>query len=137
MRIGPHEIDRGILLAPMEDITDLPFRLLCKRLGADIVYTEFVRAEDVVRGIRPARHKLEFRDEERPIGVQIYGGDPETMAMAARQVAACEPDLIDINCGCWVPDVTRRGAGAGLLRDLPRLRKLIDAVVSAVSLPVT
>jgi tRNA-dihydrouridine synthase B len=137
MRIGTLEIHRGLLLAPMEDVTDQPFRILAKRLGADLVYTEFVNADELVRGGRRAQRKLVFRAEERPLGVQIYGADPATMAEAARLVAASSPDLIDINCGCWVRDVAQRGAGAGLLRDLPRLGAIADAVVRAVDIPVT
>jgi len=137
MRIGDIQIDRGVLLAPMEDVTDLPFRVLCKRLGADIVYTEFVKSEELVQGGGRAARKLLFRDEERPFGIQIYGGEPETMGEAAEHAAACGPDLIDINCGCWVKDVTRRGAGAALLRDLPRMEQIARAVVRAVPQPVT
>ena len=127
MRIGNLEIDRGILLAPMEDITDLPFRVLCKRLGADIVYTEFVKSEELVRGGGRTARKLLFRDEERPFGIQLYGGEPETMAEAAQLAAACGPDLLDINCGCWVKDVTRRAYAAvgfrpvGIMRRYQRL----------------
>lgn len=137
MRIGTLDIPRGLLLAPMEDVTDQPFRILCRRLGADLVYTEFVNADELVRGGPRARRKLTFRAEERPLGVQLYGADPATMAEAARIVAGLGPDLIDINCGCWVPDVAHRGAGAGLLRDVPRLRAVAAAVVGAVQVPVT
>jgi tRNA-dihydrouridine synthase B len=137
MRIGDLDIQRALLLAPMEDVTDQPFRILAKRLGADVVYTEFVNADELARGGRRAERKLTFRDEERPLGVQLYGADAATMAEAARIVAAHGPDLIDINCGCWVRDVAQRGAGAGLLRDLPQLRAVAEAVVRAVDIPVT
>jgi len=137
MRIGSIQIDRGLLLAPMEDVTDLPFRLLCKRLGADIVYTEFVKTEELVRDIRSVRRKLLFDETERPLGIQLYGGNPETMAEAARRAEALGPDLIDLNCGCWVKDVTRHGAGAALLRDLGRLEAVLTTVVNAVQIPVT
>jgi tRNA-dihydrouridine synthase B len=137
MRIGSIQIERGLLLAPMEDVTDLPFRLLCKRLGADIVYTEFVKTEELVRDIRSVRRKLRFDASERPLGIQLYGGDPGTMAEAARRAEALGPDLIDLNCGCWVKDVTRHGAGAALLRDLGRLEEVLTTVVNAVRIPVT
>jgi len=137
MRIGTIQIDRGVLLAPMEDVTDLPFRVLCKRQGADLVYTEFVNARELVHGNPRMRRKLLFLEEERPVGIQIYGGEPDEMAEAARVAAIFRPDLLDINCGCWVKDVAGRGAGAGLLRDLARMQKLIAAVVGATSLPVT
>jgi tRNA-dihydrouridine synthase B len=137
MKIGPLDIARGILLAPMEDVTDLPFRLICKRMGADLVYTEFVNSDGLVRGSKKTAQKMHFTPEERPIGIQIYGGDVETMGDAARLAESFAPDLIDINCGCWVRDVAMRGAGAGLLRDLPRMEKLASAVVGAVRTPVT
>jgi len=137
MRIGNINIDTAILLAPMEDVTDHPFRLICKRLGADIVYTEFVNSEGLVRGSAKTHQKMMFTDEERPIGIQVYGGDPLAMEGAARCAEALGPDLIDINCGCWVKDVAMRGAGAGLLRDLPRMEKIASTVVRTVSMPVT
>jgi tRNA-dihydrouridine synthase B len=137
MKIGPIDIDRPILLAPMEDVTDLPFRLLCKRLGADIVFTEFVNSDGLVRGSMNTRNKMSFLAEERPIGIQVYGGDVGAMEGAARMVEEMDPDIIDINCGCWVRDVAMRGAGAGLLRDLSKMEKLASAVVRAVRKPVT
>jgi tRNA-dihydrouridine synthase B len=137
MRIGGFDIHKGILLAPMEDVTDPPFRVMCKRLGADIVYTEFVNSEGLVRGSEKTKMKMVFREEERPIGIQIYGGDPSSMGNAAQLAESFNPDLIDINCGCWVKDVALRGAGAGLLRDLPKMERLASAVVNAVKLPVT
>lgn len=137
MRLGPHEIHHGVLLAPMEDVTDLPFRVLCKRLGADIVYTEFVKSEDLLRGASRARRKLLFREEERPIGIQLYGTDPDAMADAARLAASHRPDFVDLNAGCWVRDVALRGAGAGLLRDLPQFERMVSAVVRSMDLPVT
>jgi tRNA-dihydrouridine synthase B len=137
MRIGKINIDRAILLAPMEDVTDHPFRLICKRLGADIVYTEFVNSEGLVRGSQKTHRKMMFSEEERPIGIQVYGGDPQAMEGAARCAEELGPDLIDINCGCWVKDVAMRGAGAGLLRDLPRMEKIASSVVRNVGLPVT
>ncbi len=137
MRIGKIDIEKPIVLAPMEDVTDLPFRVICKRLGADIVYTEFVNSEGLIRDSKKTKDKMRFVEEERPFGIQIYGGNEESMQSAARIVESCEPDLIDINCGCWVKDVAMRGAGAGLLRDLPRMERIVSEVVKATKLPVT
>ncbi|HUI11600.1 MAG TPA: tRNA dihydrouridine synthase DusB [Bacteroidota bacterium] len=137
MTIGGISLERGILLAPMEDVTDLPFRLICKRLGADIVYTEFVNSDGLVRGSRKTKQKMLFLEEERPVGIQIYGGDIASMEGAAHMASELNPDLIDINCGCWVRDVAMRGAGAGLLRDLPRMEKIARTVVGASTVPVT
>jgi tRNA-dihydrouridine synthase B len=137
MKIGSLDIDRAILLAPMEDVTDLPFRVICKRMGADIVYTEFVNSDGLVRGSKKTEQKMFFREDERPVGIQIYGGDIDAMAGAARMAESFQPDLIDINCGCWVKDVAMRGAGAGLLRDLPKMEKIASTVVNAVKIPVT
>jgi tRNA-dihydrouridine synthase B len=137
LQIGNLQIEKGILLAPMEDVTDLPFRVLCKRLGAEIVYTEFVNSEGLVRGSEKTRNKMLFWEEERPVGIQIYGGAIPSMEGAARMAESLGPDLIDINCGCWVKDVAMRGAGAGLLRDLPKMEQIAETVVNAVSVPVT
>jgi nifR3 family TIM-barrel protein len=129
----------GLLLAPMEDVTDVSFRQICKEFGADLVYTEFVNADGLVRSRKPtkSRQKMLIRDEERPIGIQIYGGNLETMQQAAAIVEAEEPDLIDINAGCWVKKVANRGAGAGLLRDLPYMVEMAKTIVEQASLPVT
>jgi tRNA-dihydrouridine synthase B len=137
MKIGTIEVTNGVLLAPMEDVTDLPFRVICKRLGADIVYTEFVNSEGLVRGSEQTRKKMLFWEEERPIGIQIYGGEVSSMAGAARLAESFHPDFIDINCGCWVRDVAMRGAGAGLLRDLLKMEKIAATVVNSVNVPVT
>lgn len=137
MRIGKIDIEKPIVLAPMEDVTDLPFRVICKRLGADIVYTEFVNSEGLIRDSKKTKAKMRFVEEERPFGIQIYGGNEESMQSAAKIVETLEPDLIDINCGCWVKDVAMRGAGAGLLRDLPRMERIVSEVVKATRLPVT
>ncbi len=137
MRIGTIELHNGILLAPMEDVTDLPFRVICKRLGADMVYTEFVNSEGLVRGSEKTKRKMFFWEEERPFGIQIYGGEPSSMHGAAQLAESFDPDIIDINCGCWVKDVALRGAGAGLLRDLPKMEKIAATVVNAVKKPVT
>jgi tRNA-dihydrouridine synthase B len=137
VKIGNVEIEKGILLAPMEDVTDLPFRVICKRLGADIVYTEFVNSEGLVRGSEKTKKKMMFWEEERPFGIQIYGGEIASMEGAAQLAESFNPDIIDINCGCWVKDVAMRGAGAGLLRDLPKMEKVASTVVNAVKTPVT
>ncbi len=137
MKIGPIDIEHGLFLAPMEDVTDLPFRVVCKRLGAEVVYTEFVNSEGLVRGSDRTRKKMLFWEEERPVGIQIYGGDIDSMAGAAQLAESFGPDFIDINCGCWVRDVALRGAGAGLLRDLPKMERIASTVVNAVRLPVT
>jgi tRNA-dihydrouridine synthase B len=137
MKIGNVTLERGLLLAPMEDVTDLPFRLICKEMGADLMYTEFVNSDGLVRGNAKTRKKMAFLEQERPIGIQIYGGNVDAMEGAAREAESFNPDLIDINAGCWVRDVALRGAGAGLLRDLPRLEQLVNTVVKAVRTPVT
>lgn len=132
-------VRQGLLLAPMEDVTDMSFRQVCKEFGADIVYTEFVNADGLVRSKKPtkSRQKMIIREEERPVGIQIYGGNLDTMLEAARIVEAEQPDIVDINAGCWVKKVATRGAGAGLLRDLPLMVEMARAIVDAVKLPVT
>jgi tRNA-dihydrouridine synthase B len=126
-----------ILLAPMEDVTEPSFRLTCKRLGADVVYTEFISSEGLIRDARKSKEKLFFYEEERPIAIQIFGGIEESMDKAAQISSSANPDFIDINCGCWVKDVALRGAGAGLLKDLPKMRRIAESVMQNVSLPVT
>ena len=121
----------------MEDVTDPAFRALCKRYGADRVYTEFVNADALVRDIASTTRKLTIHDEERPVAIQIYGREPESMADAARIVEAAKPDFIDINFGCPVKKVAGKGAGAGLLRDVPKMLEITRAVVNAVHTPVT
>jgi len=137
MRIGTIDIERPILLAPMEDVTDLSFRIVCKRLGADIVYTEFVNSEGLVRDSIKTKAKMHFIPEEHPIGIQIYGSSDTSMGAAAQLAESLEPDIIDINCGCWVKNVAGHGAGAGLLRDLPKMEQLVSRVVKSVKRPVT
>lgn len=137
MRIGAIDIPRAVILAPMEDVTDIPFRLVCKQMGADLMFTEFVNSEGLVRKSGKTHKKMAFLEEERPFGIQIYGGTDLSMEGAARIASALSPDLIDINCGCWVKNVAGHGAGAGLLRDLPRMRRIIEAVVRSTPLPVT
>ncbi len=121
----------------MEDVTDIPFRLVCKRLGADIVYTEFVNSDGLVRHSEKTKKKMFFLEEERPFGIQIYGGEESSMEGAARIAESMNPDIIDVNCGCWVKDVAMRGAGAGLLKDIPRMEKIVSIVVKATRIPVT
>jgi nifR3 family TIM-barrel protein len=121
----------------MEDVTDPAFRALCKRYGADRVYTEFVNADALVRDIASTTRKLTIHDMERPVAIQIYGREPESMAEAARIVETAKPDFIDINFGCPVKKVAGKGAGAGLLRDVPKMLEITRAVVNAVHTPVT
>ena len=128
---------KPLYLAPMEDVTDPAFRALCKRYGADRVYTEFVNADALVRDIASTTRKLTISDAERPVAIQIYGRDPESMADAARIVETAHPDFIDINFGCPVKKVAGKGAGAGLLRDVPKMLDITRAVVNAVHTPVT
>lgn len=132
--LGP----RPVFLAPMEDVTDIGFRLLCKRFGAAMVYTEFVSAEALIRSINSTVKKLTIADEERPVGIQIYGRDVEAMVEAAKIVeSAAHPDVIDLNFGCPVKKVAGKGAGAGMLRNVPLLLDITDKVVKAVNTPVT
>ncbi len=126
-----------LYLAPMEDVTDPAFRLLCKRFGADRVYTEFVNADALVRDVEATTRKLTICDAERPVAIQIYGRDPVSMADAAQIVESAHPDFIDINFGCPVKKVAGKGAGAGLLQDVPKLLSITRAVVNAVHTPVT
>jgi len=130
-------LNRQLYLAPMEDVTDPAFRMLCKRYGADRVYTEFVNADALVRDIASTTRKLTIHDAERPVAIQIYGREPESMADAARIVETAHPDFIDINFGCPVKKVAGKGAGAGLLRDVPKMLEITKAVVNAVHTPVT
>ena len=138
MRIGPIEFgQRPVFLAPMEDVTDIGFRLLCKRYGAAMVYTEFVSAEALVRDVKSTVSKLTISDEERPVGIQIYGRDTDAMVEAARIVEQAGPDLIDLNFGCPVKKVAGKGAGAGMLQNIPKMLDITRRVVDAVRLPVT
>ena len=129
--------DRPLFLAPMEDVTDIGFRHLCKRFGASMVYTEFVSAEALVRSVKQTVSKLNISDEERPVGIQIYGRDVESMVEAARIVEQARPDVIDINFGCPVKKVAGKGAGAGMLQNIPLLLEITREVVKAVKTPVT
>lgn len=129
--------DRPLLLAPMEDVTDIGFRRLCKRYGAAMVYTEFVSAEALVRSVKSTMNKLTISDDERPVGIQIYGRDVPQMVEAAKIVEEAGPDLIDINFGCPVKKVAGKGAGAGMLQNIPLLLDITREVVKAVKVPVT
>lgn len=129
--------DFPLLLAPMEDVSDPPFRAVCKQHGADLMYTEFISSEGLIRAAAKSRQKLDIFDYERPIGIQLFGSDVETMGECARISAEAGPDLIDINYGCPVKQVACRGAGAALLQDIPKMVRMTDAVVKATTLPVT
>lgn len=138
MKIGNIQFgDTPIMLAPMEDVTDIGFRHLCKRFGAAMVYTEFVSAEALVRNVKSTMNKLHVGDDERPVGIQIYGRDVPQMVEAAKIVEEAEPDLIDINFGCPVKKVAGKGAGAGMLKNIPLMLDITREVVKAVKLPVT
>lgn len=139
MKIGNIQFgDHPLFLAPMEDVTDIGFRMLCKRYGASMVYTEFVSAEALVRSVKSTVNKLTISDEERPVGIQIYGRDVESMVEAAKIVEdQAHPDVIDINFGCPVKKVAGKGAGAGMLQNVPLLLDITKNVVKAVSTPVT
>src|SRR5574343_1506374 len=129
--------DFPLLLAPMEDVSDPPFRRLCKLHGADLMYSEFISSEGLIRDAIKSRKKLDIFEEERPVGIQIFGGDEESMALAAKIVDATNPDLLDINFGCQVKKVVCKGAGAGILKDLPQMVKITERVVKSTKLPVT
>ena len=138
MKIGNIELgERPVMLAPMEDVTDPSFRLICKEQGAAMVYTEFVSSEALVRDIPSTVRKLNINEEERPVAIQIYGREPDAMVEAARIVERAEPDIIDINFGCPVKKVAGKGAGAGMLRDIPKMLSITGSVVKAVKVPVT
>lgn len=133
-------IDLGefpLLLAPMEDVSDPPFRRLCKMHGADMLYSEFISSEGLIRDAIKSRQKLDIFDYERPVGIQIFGGDEEAMALSAKIVATVNPDLVDINFGCPVKKVVSKGAGAGVLKDIDLMVRLTKAVVNSTDLPVT
>ena len=138
MKIGNVEFgERPVFLAPMEDVTDIGFRMLCKRFGAAMVYTEFVSAEALIRDVKSTISKLTISDEERPVGIQIYGRDVEAMVEAAKIVEQAGPDVIDLNFGCPVKKVAGKGAGAGMLQNIPKMLEITQKVVQAVKLPVT
>jgi nifR3 family TIM-barrel protein len=135
-----NDIDLGeypVLLAPMEDVTDAAFRLMCKRFGADMVYTEFVSADALIRSVNKTEQKLNICDEERPVVIQIYGRDTDAMVEAAKIVEQARPDILDINFGCPVKRVAGKGAGAGMLQNIPKMLEITKAVAEAVKIPVT
>ncbi|MBI4951283.1 MAG: tRNA dihydrouridine synthase DusB [Myxococcales bacterium] len=125
------------ILAPMEDVTDAVFRRVCRSLGAELCVTEFVNVEGLLRGCKKARKKMQLAPDDRPTAIQIYGADPERLAEAAHVAEAAEPAFVDVNCGCWVPKIARRGAGSGWLRDPEAMVAMAAMVVRSVSLPVT
>jgi nifR3 family TIM-barrel protein len=129
--------DFPLLLAPMEDVSDPPFRAVCKDNGADLMYTEFISSEGLIRDAIKSRRKLDIFEEERPVGIQIFGGDEEAMALSSRIVSTVNPDLVDINFGCPVKKVVNKGAGAGVLKNIDLMVKLTEAVVKSTNLPVT
>ena len=138
MKIGDIDLgNRPVMLAPMEDVTDRSFRLICKERGADMVYTEFVSADALIRNISATTRKLHIDPNERPTAIQIYGREVEPMVEAAKIVEAANPDILDINFGCPVKKVAGKGAGAGMLRDIPKMLEITRAIVDAVKLPVT
>lgn len=138
MKIGHIDLgERPVFLAPMEDVTDPAFRLMCKKFGADMVYTEFVSSDALIRSVNKTTQKLTICDEERPVAIQIYGKDTAAMVEAARIVEEACPDILDINFGCPVKKVAGKGAGAGMLQNIPKMLEITRAVVDAVNIPVT
>ncbi|NLC86702.1 MAG: tRNA dihydrouridine synthase DusB [Bacteroidales bacterium] len=129
--------DRSVFLAPMEDVTDIGFRLLCRQFGADMVYTEFVSSDALIREIKKTKRKILFSEEERPVGIQIYGSDPDTMVEAAKICEEADPDLIDINFGCPVRKIAGKGAGSGMMRTPDVMLDITEKVVKAVNKPVS
>ncbi len=138
MKIGTIDLgERPVLLAPMEDVTDISFRLMCKRFGTDMVYTEFVSSDALIRSVNKTQEKLNVAEEERPVAIQIYGKEVAPMVEAARICEAAHPDILDINFGCPVKKVAGKGAGAGMLRNIPLMLEITREVVKAVNIPVT
>lgn len=138
MNIGNLEFEKyPVLLAPMEDVTDIAFRLMCKKFGADMVYTEFVSSDALIRSVSKTEQKLKISEDERPVAIQIYGKETDAMVEAARICEAAGPDIIDINFGCPVKRVAGKGAGAGMLQNIPKMLEITREVVKAVKIPVT
>lgn len=137
MKIGSLKINHPLCLAPMQDVTDQAFRLICKKSGADIVYTEFTSSEAIIRNVPRAIRKIKITDAERPIGIQIVGNNIPALTEAVRISDKFKPDIIDINCGCWTKRHALRGEGAGLLKDIPLLERIIKALVKATKTPIT
>ncbi|MFM2358402.1 MAG: tRNA dihydrouridine synthase DusB, partial [Bacteroidota bacterium] len=136
--IGPIQLPEfPLLLAPMEDVSDPPFRAVCKDNGADLMYSEFISSEGLIRDAMKSRKKLDFEEEERPFGIQIFGGDEEALGMSARICETVNPDLVDINFGCPVKKVAMKGAGAGVLKDIDLMIRLTESVIKSTKLPVT
>ncbi|HUQ97547.1 MAG TPA: tRNA-dihydrouridine synthase family protein, partial [Chitinophagaceae bacterium] len=132
VRIDTIELpDFPLLLAPMEDVSDPPFRAVCKTAGADLMYTEFISSEGLIRDAIKSRRKLDIFEAERPVGIQIFGGDEEAMALSAKIVETVNPELLDINFGCPVKKVVSKGAGAGVLKDIDLMVRLTKAVVDS------
>lgn len=132
-----NNISKYIVLAPMEDVTDMPFRLICKKLGADLVFTEFISSEALIRNVEKSFKKMRFLPEERPIAVQIFGGNTTSLIESAKIVEDSGADILDINCGCWVKKVVNNDAGAAFLKDPDRMAAMVNSVVNAVSIPVS
>ena len=138
VKIGNIELpDFPLLLAPMEDVSDPPFRKLCKEQGADVMYTEFISSEGLIRDAAKSVQKLDIFEYERPIGIQIFGNEISSMERATEITTAAQPDILDINYGCPVKKVACKGAGAGILQDIPKMVRLTEAIVRSTSLPVT
>lgn len=138
MKIGTIDLgDRPVFLAPMEDVTDIAFRLMCKKFGADMVYTEFVSSDALIRNVSKTQQKLSVAEDERPVAIQIYGREVEPMVGAAKICEAARPDILDINFGCPVKKVAGKGAGSGMLRNIPLMLEITREVVKAVNIPVT
>lgn len=138
MKIGTIDLgEHPVFLAPMEDVTDIAFRLMCKRFGADMVYTEFVSSDALIRSVNKTQEKLVVAEEERPVAIQIYGKEVDAMVEAARLCEVASPDVLDINFGCPVKKVAGKGAGAGMLRNIPLMLEITREVVRAVNIPVT
>ncbi len=137
MKIGPIDIDKPLCLAPMEDVSDVPFRRICKEQGADLVFTEFANCEAIIRNVKSTMEKMEVHEGERPVAIQLYGSGEESLEQAAAIAQAAGPDWIDINCGCWVKKIAMRGDGAGLLRDLKKFQAVVESVMRGTDLPVT
>lgn len=137
MKIGTIELEHPLALAPMEDVTDIPFRRICKERGADLVYTEFTNCEALARNVKRSLEKIRIEEDERPVGIQLYGSNGDSLERAAAIAEEYAPDFIDINCGCWVKKIANRGDGAGLLRDLKKFESVVQSVMHGTSLPVT
>ena len=137
MKLGSQIINFPLILAPMDDVTDIPFRRICRQLGADVVVSEFTSCEALIRGIPKSMARIRIHEDEHPVGIQLFGSRVESMQQAVDISAKFQPDFIDINCGCWAKNHAQRGEGAGLLKNLPLLEQIVTAVVKASPVPVT